>query len=180
MILAISAALNLTSGDSWIQRESPEAVEWTKEQLKIDLELEQLKEQNKNITFGITPDLNAKKCITNFTSIASDAEIPLYVLISFSVPEETWVSLSSEMEEIGAVFVLRGLPNNSFKRLSQKIQHLNSLGVKAPIQIDPQLFTNYEISRVPSFLIIKNQAYSKVSGNISLRYALEKMGGIKK
>lgn len=178
MILAALTALNVSCGDNWIEQVStktdPEAIQWVRQQLKEDLHLLKLKRTEQE-----SSQQNPKKCLTTVDP-TSDTEIPLYVLISFSVPDETWVTLSKEMEKIGAVFALRGLPHNSFKELSKKIQHLNLLGVKAAIQINPELFTTYEIDRVPSFLVINDGGYSKVSGNISLAYAIEKLGGIKK
>jgi conjugal transfer pilus assembly protein TrbC len=146
--------------DNW-QRADPEAILWIKRQLKADLSLKEKRDEQ----------IPLQKC--NVVVEASDPQ--LYVMISFSVPDEVWASLSQAMASKKAVFVLRGLPCDSFKELSRRIQRLNDLGVQAAIQINPQLFTEYQIERVPTFLMLKDSKYKKVSGNISLACAIEKM-----
>lgn len=178
MMFAAVVAIHLACGAEWLEKAAlpdAEAISWVKRQLKEDRQLEKLRGVQKDVA-----TLGAKKCQTNSLPTTPEADIPVYVMISFSVPGETWVGLSTEMEKIGAVFVLRGLPNNSFKELSQRVQHLNQLGVKAPIQINPNLFTTHNIERVPTFLIVEKERSDKVTGNISLSYAVKKMGGLGK
>lgn len=167
--------LSLDSGN-WLEkaleRSDPEAILWVKEQLALGFESKKIDERGDS-----TPSLIDKKCFNSGGINFPDEQPPLYVMISFSVPESTWVDLSKSMESIGAVFVLSGLPDNSFKELSRRIQHLNRLGVKSPVQINPTLFTNHQIEVVPTFLIVKG-GVRKLSGNVSLKYALEKMGGL--
>lgn len=170
-----SASLPDELPNDWVEkiteRTDPEAMQWIKEKLTKDKQLEILRNAASE-----SLQLTTKKCSTVTEPVETD--IPLYVMISFSVPDSAWVSLSNAMETCGAVFVLRGLPDNSFKELSKKIQHLNHLGVKAPIQINPKHFSDYQITHVPTFLIIEDDTHRKISGNISLAYAIEKMGGI--
>jgi len=176
MMLAALTALDFTCSSDWLEKSSkidPEAVLWVKQQLNNDLELVKLRN-----TDQIIIQTDKKKCLT--TAAQAPSDISFYVMMSFSVPEVTWISLSKEMEKLGAVFVLSGLPNNSFKELSWKIQQLSKLGVNATIQIDPDLFTNNQIDRVPTFLIPRKEGSDKVSGSISLACALEKLGGLNK
>ena len=176
MMLALVAALNASYVTSdWLdmaaKRADQEAIAWVKQQLHEDPNLVKGAEKE------TVPDMR-KKCLTTVNA-SNNVEVPVYVMISFSVPEETWVSLSAEMEKIGAVFVLRGLPNNSFKELSKMLQHLSSIGVNAEVRIDPMLYTTYKIDKVPTFLIIDKDFHYTISGNVSLSYAMETMRGQK-
>ena len=173
MILALVAVLNASLTSDWLdmtaKKADQEAIAWVKQQLHEDFKLVKGTEKEP------VPDMR-KKCLTTVIT-ANNAEVPVYVMISFSVPEETWVSLSAEMEKIGAVFVLRGLPNNSFKELSKRLQHLSSIGVNAEVRIDPMLYTTYKIDKAPTFLIIDKDFHYTISGNVSLSYAMETMRG---
>lgn len=101
------------------------------------------------------------------------------VFMSFSVQESTWIALSKEVEEVGGIFVLQGLPNDSYKELTTKIHRLRKKGVGAIIQIHPQLFQNYQVMQVPTFVLVDNKGSdfiaTKVSGNFSVLVALSKI-----
>lgn len=159
--------------ESWVNpastRTDPNTINWIKEHLKNDPQIMATKS-------GSSTDLSKfgkTKCTNN--SVDDDVDSPIYVLISFSVPLESWVSLSKEMEKLGGVFVLRGAPENSFKTLSHKILSLNDFGVTAPIQIHPKLFSEFDVKVVPTIIVRNGDKFDKISGNISLSYALEKI-----
>jgi conjugal transfer pilus assembly protein TrbC len=107
-------------------------------------------------------------------------EPKLLVFISFSVPENIWLSLAQEMKDYQALFVLRGLPDNSFKSFAQKMAHLKEQGMEASLQIHPQLFKDYDIKSVPSFVFVASDTIHKVSGAVSLDYALDLKGKTRK
>ena len=106
----------------------------------------------------------------------SDNPQGLYVFISFSVPQETWLSLSKELEERGGAFVLRGLPENSFNEFAQRLSELTEKGLNAEVILDPTLYQKYEVTHVPTFVVVDGDDFDKISGNISLQYALEQTG----
>lgn len=108
---------------------------------------------------------------------AAVGESPLRVFMSFSVPHNTWLNLSQELDKVGGVFVLRGLPDQSFQALAQRILKLKESGVNAPIQLDPAKFQDYAIRHVPSFVVAEEKSYDKIVGNVSLKFALERMSG---
>lgn len=120
------------------------------------------------------PIIKKERCLT-FPKIQPDPETTLYVFMSFSVPEETWIALSEEVLLAKGIMVLKGLPGNSFQELSRKIYYLRSRGVKATVQIDPVLFSRYNVDIVPCFVKTTAEGFDKLSGNVSLRYALEKI-----
>jgi len=137
---------------------------------------EQLKQKMLSVTGTAKRDevLKAERCQTT-PQIKQDHQTSLYVFMSFNVPEETWLSLSEEIFRTDGTMVLRGLPNNSFKELAKRMHTLRKRGMKAQIQIDPMLFERFGINAVPTFVRNKNENFNKISGNISLAYALEKI-----
>lgn len=173
-------AANTSFETNWLdiaaKKADKETLEWVKQQLHTDQELAKRKQNELDTTSSVH-----KKCLTTVSEHDSnETKNPsIYVMMSFSVPDQTWISLSKELEKQGGMFVLRGLPNNSFKELSKKIQHLSRLGVHAEVRLDPMLYTTYRIERVPTFLIIDKEkdTFHTLSGNVSLTYALEKMVG---
>ena len=105
-------------------------------------------------------------CLTNadFESESS----PLMIFMSFSVPEASWKDLSAPLEALGGVFVLRGLPDNSFQCLATKLRHLREQGIKAPVLIDSKAFDCYHVQHVPTTVLVDRRFYDKVTGNLSL------------
>ncbi len=89
------------------------------------------------------------------------------IFVSLSMPEASLKSLYFEAEQIGAVLVLRGLKDHSFKQTAEALQ---SLGIG--VQIDPTLFKQYAIESVPTFVKSDGAEYQSIRGNISLAYAL--------
>ena len=64
-----------------------------------------------------------KKCSfkTSFPDEIADSSSPgLYIFISFSVPLESWIDLSLELDKAGGSFVLNGIPNHSFSEFALK------------------------------------------------------------
>lgn len=119
-------------------------------------------------------DIIKGKCAVS-KNLREDPQTSLYVFVSFSMPDETWLMLSKEIEKTDGVLVLRGLPKNSFEHLAVKMHALRKQGMQATVQIDPRLFNKFGIENVPSFVTIDKNDFDKLSGNISLSFALSKM-----
>jgi conjugal transfer pilus assembly protein TrbC len=144
-----------------------------KKQLKEKLEEVKLHHQRHHIKESKLPKSN--KCLIN-VNIASDISVSLlYVFVSFSMPDEAWITLSRDVQNVGGILVLRGLPGDSFKNLARKMHFLRQKGVHATVQIDPQLFTKFSIQSVPCFVVTDGDKFDKLNGNVSLAFALEKM-----
>lgn len=99
----------------------------------------------------------------------------LYLFMSFSVPVSSWQDHSVELEKRGGSFVLRGLPENSFEAFAEKIKLLREEGVNAPIVIDPDAFDRYYIDAAPTLVLVKEDSFDKVAGNIPIPLALQKI-----
>lgn len=123
------------------------------------------------LLFGVSPCKNCQP-------MKETTENPrVLAFISFSLPESVLLALSKELEKAGGVFVIRGLPGNSFSELSKKLIHLTKLGMKTPVWLDPISFRNYKIESVPAFVVVDGEEYHKISGNVSLDYALKQLEG---
>lgn len=152
--------------DAWLEKAKKnidtEAVSWLREKLNKEVPL---KVQKNN-----TSENQPKKC---FVGKVKDITPKLFVFISFSVPEDVWISISKDIIPIGGVLVLNGLPDNSFKNLANRLRKMKENGFLADVQINPMLFEEYSITQVPAFVVSDNNCYDKVIGNISVDYALE-------
>jgi conjugal transfer pilus assembly protein TrbC len=115
-----------------------------------------------------------KKCEFPIQEIP-DRTPNVLIFASFSMSDSVWVALSQELEKVNGSFVIQGLPDNSFKELVSKIYHLRQLGVSADIQLYPQLFDQYTIKKVPTFVVVEANRWDQLSGNISLESALIEM-----
>ena len=151
-------------------RIDPEAVTWVKEQLRKDPIIEKMKGELHANSQPTGP------CSTGVSSsLANTASYNVAVCVSFSAPDQIWTDLSKGLELLGGAFVLRGIPENSFKLLAEKVLHLQQVGVRAPILIDPLLFSQNHVEVIPTFLIVEGDKVDKISGNLSLSYVIEKM-----
>ena len=95
----------------------------------------------------------------------------LYVAVSLSMPASTLVTLSDQVSKAGGRLVIRGLKNNSFEDTVAAVKGLSENGVA--IDINPKVFREFKIIKVPSFVVISSSGIDKMTGNVGLRYALE-------
>ena len=95
----------------------------------------------------------------------------LYVAVSLSMPASTLVTLSDQVNKAGGRLVIRGLKNNSFEDTVAAVKGLSEKGVA--IDINPKVFREFKIIKVPSFVVISPNGIDKMTGNVGLRYALE-------
>ena len=97
----------------------------------------------------------------------------LFVLTSLAVPESSWRQMSSQLEKVGGVFLLRGMPEDSFLAFAKAMFHFKSIGINAPIFIDPERFAMLQAKTVPMILLEGEKGIDIISGNISLFFALK-------
>lgn len=116
----------------------------------------------------------------------------ILVFVSFSMPKASLRTLAKEAAKHNAVLVMRGLKGDSFKTTQQafleianetdnpKLDH-NEIAKNAPqdiqgFEVNPELFKTYHIKKVPTFVLVKNQAeVARLSGNVSLSFAAKKL-----
>ncbi|KKM65756.1 hypothetical protein LCGC14_1488070 [marine sediment metagenome] len=125
------------------------------------------------VDFPISTEKRACNNCRSFEKNSGDNQSAVYIFISFSVPENTWLELDRTTSPINKIFVVRGIPNNSFEVFGKKIAALKDKGFSSFLEINPELFHKYEIINVPSFVVTNGGNFNKVSGNISLQKTLE-------
>ena len=103
----------------------------------------------------------------------------IYVFVSFSMPKESLRQLLIEAKQYHAILLLRGLKNNSFKETAAFIQSLGE-DLQEGLEINPELFATYQIKKVPVFVLVKeDKEVSRLSGNVTLGFAHQKLHGEK-
>lgn len=111
-------------------------------------------------------------------------ETDLLVFVSFSLPEASLKRIAYESKKSGAVMVLRGMKDNSLRETQKAAGGLAALGAK--VMIHPDLFTQYAVTEVPTFVLANSGSQSScddgnqcenrfaVKGDVSLHYVLDK------
>ncbi|MDP3334465.1 MAG: TrbC family F-type conjugative pilus assembly protein [Alphaproteobacteria bacterium] len=104
-----------------------------------------------------------------------DIDPSLQVCMSFSVPIQVWKELNEDLIHHQGVFVVKGLPNNSFQAFAGKVLEFRKQGITAPIRIDPKLFERLKVNQVPIFVVKKKDETHTVSGTVTIPYVLNVM-----
>ncbi len=109
------------------------------------------------------------------------------IFVSFAMPEATLQRLVDQAARAGATLVLRGLVNGSIRDTVTRMQALIG-SRRVAVQIDPEAFDRYGITRTPSFVLAigdaraeacatqacgSSQQFVKVSGDVTLEYAMQ-------
>jgi conjugal transfer pilus assembly protein TrbC len=110
----------------------------------------------------------------------------LLVFISTAMPKEALRRLAQQSAKAGGILVLRGfrggLNKGAMQATLQELQPLVKEG--ADIQINPEAFSRYDVSAVPTFVLSAQDEgcaanfqcqwrAAKLVGDVSLDYALE-------
>lgn len=164
---------NTYGQETCLDKYEKDGANWVRELIKQDSNL-----MNRLDTSFLNPAnnevLSKQKCRVNTEDLNQSFKV--YAFLSFSVPHETWLELSNDLKKVNGTFVLKGIPNNSFIELSKRMQNLDKEGLSIPIQIDPLLFDKFAITQVPSYVVVDGDKFDKVTGNISIKCALNLMG----
>ena len=113
----------------------------------------------------------------------------LLVFVSLSMPRPTLQRLIDQAAHAKASIVLRGFANGSLRDTVAQVQGL--IGSRqVAVQIDPLAFDRYAVTRVPTFVLVRDgtrpvacasgscapaDSFLRTSGDVSLDYALEHM-----
>ena len=113
----------------------------------------------------------------------------LLVFVSLSMPRPTLQRLVGQAARAKASIVLRGFANGSLRDTVAHVQGL--IGARqVAVQIDPLAFDRFAVTRVPTFVLVRDgtrpvacasgscapaDSFLRTSGDVSLDYALEHM-----
>lgn len=164
LVVSIYADVDPVWLDEVKNRTYLQTTEWLRECLKDQLK----KKKEQQAVIGT-------RCLVSPSEEITQPSLSIFM--SFSLPEATWLSLSKEAASLGGgTFVLQGLPDNSFIELAKRLFKLKEAGLSIQVEIDPLRFKKYGITTVPSFVVQGSDgSFDKLSGNVSLVYALEYM-----
>jgi conjugal transfer pilus assembly protein TrbC len=135
--------------------------------------------------------LNVNQTISDYNAMIKNAKSKLgtnrlLIFISSSIPKKTIIHLMQQGSVLGAIFVIRGLINNSYVKTYKYFYQLkgqNTVGV----MINPTLFKVFDINSVPTFALYQSSEdlmqtacnivpnYTKVTGEVSIEYALTQL-----
>jgi type-F conjugative transfer system pilin assembly protein TrbC len=172
----------VSATNSGIETQQPSAsdIKFAK-QAAQKLNLEEVHNIAKELEF-ITGKLPAvgegcKDCgseIQNIPNKEVTLEDGIIVFVSFSMPKASLMKLGDQSQKYKATLVLRGIHEDSFLKTKDKILEINPKGLQ--LQIHPDLFRQYNIKRVPTFVLVKNgMEINRLSGNVTLEFAHSKL-----
>ena len=176
-LLMLTAAISALNADEDYYQQGIEFAQKMFSKSKIELEK----------TFNDVKDLemllsetgegsSCKNCASASQSTIADhvSKNGIIVFISFSMPDTVIKELCESADKYGATIVLRGLHEDSFLKTKDKILDICSNGLN--LSIHPDLFKQYSISRVPTFVKVKEgQEIARLSGNVTLDFAISKL-----
>ncbi len=148
------------------------------EMKNLDLEgFQKLTKHTEFLTGKLESSEKCEGCVSAVQEVSSkkhDIENGIIVFVSFSMPDIALKQLSDDASKYGATLVLRGIHQDSFLKTKDKILEISSDGLH--LNIDPNLFELYKIEKVPTFVLVeKDREISRLSGNVTLSFAQEKL-----
>lgn len=102
----------------------------------------------------------------------------VYLLLSFSLPNDTLKDYLREAKLLGAKVLLRGLVQDSFKVTQERIKHLLFTGdhpddsLLVGIGIDPVIYRTVGAGEVPALVFVKDEKFLVASGGASVAHLL--------
>ena len=105
------------------------------------------------------------------------------IFVSSSMSMNLLKSYAKSAKKHNAILVLQGLPDGSWRKLSDLVSEISGNDNEAvAMQIDDEAFKQFNITSVPSFVLAKEEeifsenpkvTFDKVTGSIGIRKALE-------
>lgn len=178
------------SGLSHIEKESfrkLEALQQSKEFQDIVLGLQKpqspLLEDSKEKKCPIANDFCDQTSPSLTKTEMKSEEASLYIFVSFSLGEKALLNLAQEAKQFGAILVLRGFREGSYRKTALALQQIIKKTGQGVI-VDPELFSLFHITAVPTFVLttpfqlhsqerIQTPIFDKLQGHVSTLYALE-------
>ena len=133
--------------------------------------------QNVNIKKGGGKRL--KRCpVKGLKNINTDSDVRyprVIAFASFSMGKVALKELAEDLHKVGGTLMFRGFVNNSIKETANKYKEYGIVGMT-----DPTMFSTYKVTKVPTFVLLSDDLveqgklviHDKISGNVSLEYAL--------
>ena len=105
-----------------------------------------------------------------FCICASVNAADVFIFVSFSMPENSLRQWTMQAKKIDAPLLLRGLVDNSMKKTLQQLTSIQ--GMEPGMQIDPEHFKEFGVTKVPAVVLSDGLKFDVVYGDQSLQSAL--------
>jgi len=100
---------------------------------------------------------------------------PAIYFVSLGIPREGLLPMLKDARRYNIPPTLRGLVNNDMRQTAAAMFELSKEDKDAGMQIDPTLFTQYNITTVPALVVTCPGHYDVIRGSLPLQQALEKV-----
>ncbi|ECC4333746.1 type-F conjugative transfer system pilin assembly protein TrbC [Salmonella enterica] len=100
---------------------------------------------------------------------------PAIYFVSLGIPREGLLLMLNDARRYNIPPTIRGLVNNDMRQTAAMMFELNKQGNDVGVQIDPTLFTEYNIRVVPALVVTCPGHHDVIRGSLPLRQALEKV-----
>lgn len=100
---------------------------------------------------------------------------PAIYFVSLGIPREGLLSMLKDARRFNIPPTLRGLVNNDMRQTAAAMFELNKEDKDTGVQIDPTLFTQYNITTVPALVVACPGHHDVIRGSLPLQQALEKV-----
>lgn len=107
----------------------------------------------------------------------------LQIFVSSSMSRESLKSYVREAHRYNGVLVFRGLPQGSFRKITDLVMDISDAQYPVAIQIDDEAFAQFGIKTVPAIVLTvpasmfleqtAREKFDKVTGHITIKAALE-------
>ena len=154
-LLMLTAAISALNADEDYYQQGIEFAQKMFSKSKVELEKTSNDVKDLEMLLSETGEgSSCKNCKSNISNQKTDTRNGIIVFISFSMPDVAIKELCKSADKYGATVVLRGLHEDSFLKTKDKILEVSSNGLS--LSIHPDLFKQYDISRVPTFVKINH------------------------
>lgn len=167
--------LTLQEEQQWLKKQEDFSESLRKQDFS-EMERELLSQIKNNPLSATNNDFIARLKEKNMRKESGENKERLLYFISFSIPEDTLASMLSDASKYRAEPVMRGLIQDDMKFTAAAILNLVNKGSTDGIQIDPTLFTDYNIRAVPALVMTCEKGFDVLYGNLKISQALEKIG----
>lgn len=119
---------------------------------------EEAKRNEKNIVSHYKNELSSMNAnitpIQNVNLLKNENNPNVIIFISFSIPEQSIVSLLQDAKKLHASVVIRGLIHNSFKETFIKMASIVKKAGGGGVELNPPVFKKFDIQKVPAIVVL--------------------------
>ena len=109
------------------------------------------------------------------TTMGEKDTFPAIYFVSLGIPREGLLPMLKDARRFNIPPTLRGLLNNDMRQTASAMFELSKEDKDAGVQIDPTLFTQYNIRLVPAQVVTCPGHHDVIRGSLPLQQALEKV-----